>query len=143
MSESAAPALSSNVVAKVIDDGQVSGQQILVVGLCMFFNMLDGFDITAMAIVASAVSQELQLTADRLGLIFSFALAGMMVGAMFLAPVSDIIGRRKLIILSVTLVGISILFTANATTLTEFVVLRFVSGLGAGAMLALSRARGN
>ena len=136
MSDSAAPALSSNVVAEVIDDGQVSGQQILVVGLCMFFNMLDGFDITAMAIVASAVSQELQLTADRLGLIFSFALAGMMVGAMFLAPISDIIGRRKLIILSVTLVGISILFTANATTLTEFVILRFVSGLGAGAMLA-------
>ena len=136
MSDSAAPALSSSVVAEVIDNGQVSGQQILVVGLCMFFNMLDGFDITAMAIVASAVSQELQLTADRLGLIFSFALAGMMTGAMFLAPVSDIIGRRKLIILSVTLVGVSILLTANAATLTEFIILRFISGLGAGAMLA-------
>jgi len=136
MSDSAAPALSSSVVANVIDDGQVSGQQILVVGLCMFFNMLDGFDITAMAIVASSVSQELHLTADRLGLIFSFALAGMMAGAMFLAPVSDIIGRRKLIILSVTLVGVSILFTANAATLTEFILLRFASGLGAGAMLA-------
>ena len=136
MSDSAAPALSSNVVAEVIDNGQISGQQILVVGLCMFFNMLDGFDITAMAIVASAVSQELQLTADRLGLIFSFALAGMMTGAMFLAPVSDIIGRRKVIILSVTLVGVSILFTANAATLTEFIILRFISGLGAGAMLA-------
>jgi benzoate transport len=136
MSDSAAPALSSNVVAEVIDNGQVSGQQVLVVGLCMFFNMLDGFDITAMAVVAGAVSQELQLTADKLGLIFSFALAGMMAGAMLLAPVSDIIGRRKLIILSVTLVGVSILLTANASTLGEFVVLRFISGLGAGAMLA-------
>ncbi len=136
MSDSAAPALSSNVVAEVIDNGQISGQQILVVGLCMLFNMLDGFDITAMAIVASAVSQELQLTADRLGLIFSFALAGMMTGAMFLAPVSDIIGRRKVIILSVILVGVSVLLTANATSLTEFIILRFVSGLGAGAMLA-------
>ena len=124
MSDSAAPALSSSVVAEVIDNGQVSGQQILVIGLCMFFNMLDGFDITAMAIVATAVSEELQLTADRLGLIFSFALAGMMTGAMFLAPVSDIIGRRKLIILSITLVGVSILFTANAATLTEFIILQ-------------------
>lgn len=140
MAESAAPELSTDVVAEVIDNGHVSGQQILVVGLCMFFNMLDGFDITAMAIVAGSVSQELQLTADRLGLIFSFALAGMMVGAMVLAPVSDIIGRRKLIILSVTLVGISILFTANASTLTEFMILRFVSGLGAGAMLACQAA---
>jgi len=140
MTETAAPALSQNLVADVIDDGRVSGQQILVVGLCLFFNMLDGFDITAMAVVAGAVSEELQLTADRLGFIFSFALAGMMAGAMLLAPVSDVIGRRKVIILSLILVGVSILFTANATTLSEFIVLRFVSGLGAGAMLACQAA---
>ena len=72
MPDTANPALASSVVAEIIDDGQVSGQQILVVGLCMFFNMLDGFDITAMAVIASSVSQELQLTADKLGLIFSF-----------------------------------------------------------------------
>jgi benzoate transport len=136
MADSAAPALSSKIVADVIDNGQVSGQQLLVIGLCMFFNMLDGFDITAMAVVATSVSNELELAADRLGLIFSFALAGMMAGAMGLAPVSDIIGRRKLIILSVVLVGVSILLTAQASSLTEFVVLRFISGLGAGAMLA-------
>ncbi len=127
---------SASLVADVIDNGQISAQQMLVVGLCMFFNMLDGFDIIAMAIVASDVSTELQLSPDRLGWIFSFALAGMMAGAMLLAPVSDIIGRRKMIILSVTLVGVSILLTANANSLAEFVVLRFISGIGAGAMLA-------
>ena len=136
MSDSAAPALSADVVADVIDNGQVSGQQLLVVGLCMFFNMLDGFDITAMAVVATAVSTELQLSADKLGLIFSFALAGMMMGAMLLAPISDIVGRRILIVVSLTLVGVSILFTARATSLPEFIILRFISGLGAGAMLA-------
>jgi len=127
---------SEDLVRDVIDDGKVSGQQLLVIFLCLFFNMLDGFDITAMAVVASAVSSELQLTADKLGWIFSFALAGMMCGAMFLAPVSDIIGRRKLIIIAMVLVGVSIVLTASASTLTEFVVLRFISGLGAGAMLA-------
>lgn len=127
---------SASLVAEVIDNGKVSAQQMLVIGLCMFFNMLDGFDITAMAVVAGAVSTELELTPDRLGWIFSFALGGMMAGAMLLAPLSDVIGRRKMIIASVALVGVSILFTAKATTLTEFIVLRFVSGLGAGAMLA-------
>ena len=136
MSEAANPASSANIVADAIDNGEVSAQQLLVVGLCLFFNMLDGFDITAMAVVASSVSTELQLTPDRLGWIFSFALAGMMAGAMFLAPVSDIIGRRKLIILSVCLVGASIILTANANSLTEFIILRFISGMGAGAMLA-------
>ena len=131
---------SENLSHDVIDRGPVSAQQLLVVGLCMFFNMLDGFDITAMAIVATAVSTELELTADKLGWIFSFALAGMMCGAMFLAPVSDIIGRRKLIIMSMVLIGVSIVMTASASTLPEFVILRFISGLGAGAMLACQAA---
>jgi len=127
---------SRSLSHEVIDKGGVSAQQMLVVGLCMFFNMLDGFDITAMAVVAGSVSAELGLAADRLGWIFSFALAGMMGGAMVLAPVADIIGRRKLIILAIALIGVSMMLTAAATTLTEFVVLRFISGLGAGAMLA-------
>lgn len=132
---SAAPA-SEKFVADIIDNGQVSGQQVLVIGLCMFFNMLDGFDITAMAIVASAVSGELALTADKLGWIFSFALAGMMAGAMFMAPLADLVGRRRMIIASIALVGVSIMLTAQATSLPEFILLRFISGLGAGTMLA-------
>jgi len=136
MSAEADTASSASVVAEVIDNGSVSVQQFLVIGLCLFLNMLDGFDITAMAIVASSVATELSLTPDLLGWIFSFALAGMMAGAMLLAPLSDIIGRRTLIVISVALVGCSILLTANASSLPEFFALRFVSGMGAGAMLA-------
>ncbi len=123
-------------VSDIIDNGKVSRQQILVVVLCMFFNMVDGFDIIAMAVVAGEVSREMMLPADKVGWIFSFALAGMVAGAMLLAPISDIVGRRKVIVVSIIVVGVSILLTANATTLTEFIVLRFISGLGAGVMLA-------
>ena len=136
MAEPAAPASTANIVARVIDDGKASWQQFLVIALCVLFNMVDGFDITAMAIVASGVAEELTLAPDRLGLIFSFALAGMMAGAMVLAPLSDIIGRRKMIIASLVLIGISIIFTANANSLSEFIALRFISGLGAGTLLA-------
>ncbi|MDG2088294.1 MAG: MFS transporter [Arenicellaceae bacterium] len=124
------------LVADIIDNGEVSFQQILVIVLCLIFNMVDGFDITTMAIVATSVSNELELSADKLGWIFSFALAGMVIGAMGIAPLSDIIGRRKIIIMSLLLVGVSILLTAKASSLTEFIVLRFISGLGAGSMLA-------
>ena len=120
----------------VIDRGPIGMHQLLIVGLCVFFNMLDGFDITAMAIVNSAVGAELSLSADLMGWVLGFALAGMMLGAMFLAPVSDIVGRRTMIIASLLLVGASILLTANASSFLELLVLRFASGLGAGALLA-------
>ncbi len=51
---SAAVGTSDDLSHEVIDRGGITAQQLLVVGLCMFFNMLDGFDITAMA-VASAL----------------------------------------------------------------------------------------
>ena len=136
MPESAVPASSAHLVARVIDDGAVSARQLLIILLCVLFNMVDGFDITAMAIVASGVAADLELSADRLGLTFSFALAGMMAGAMGLAPLSDLIGRRRLIIVSLLLIGVSIMLTAGATTLAEFIALRFISGLGGGALLA-------
>ena len=56
MATPASPASGAAFVAEVIDNGTVSLQQLLVVALCLFFNMLDGFDITAMAIVASPVA---------------------------------------------------------------------------------------
>ena len=54
--------------------------------------MVDGFDITAMAVTAHQIGEDMQLSEDKLGLVFSFSLAGMMLGAMFLAALSDVIG---------------------------------------------------
>jgi MFS family permease len=84
----------------LVENSSIGRKQVFIVFLCLTINMFDGFDITAMAIVANSVGQELDLPPERLGWIFSFALAGMMTGAMFLAPLSDSIGRRKIIIIS-------------------------------------------
>lgn len=130
------PQTSDNIVSEVIDNGEFSAQQYVVVALCLLFNMLDGFDITAMAVVASSVSNDLNLTTEKIGWIFSIALLGMMLGAMFIAPLADLIGRRKMIIATVLAISVSVLLTAMASTLTEFVILRFISGLAAGGMLA-------
>ena len=98
--------------------------------------MVDGFDITAMAVTAHQIGEDMQLSEDKLGLVFSFSLAGMMLGAMFLAALSDVIGRRTMIIITLTLVGVTVLLTASVNSLPALILLRFISGLGAGAMLA-------
>ena len=98
--------------------------------------MLDGFDITAMAVVANDVSIEMAIPDHQLGWVFSLSLAGMMLGAMFLASLSDIYGRRKVILFGLVVVGGSVLATAYAQDIYILIALRFISGLGAGAMLA-------
>ncbi|MBB3059477.1 MFS transporter [Microbulbifer rhizosphaerae] len=122
----------ATLVANIIDRGSISAQQLTVIALCLLCNMLDGFDITAMAVAVNAIGGEMSLREDKLGLLFSFALAGMMLGAMFLASVSDVIGRRKVMIASMAAIGISVLLTGYADNLWQLIGLRFLSGLGAG-----------
>ena len=114
-------------------------QQVLVVTLCLAFNMVDGFDITAMAVVASAVASDLGIGNQNLGLIFSFALAGIMCGSMLLAPISDQVGRRRAIVGSLAIVAVSVFLTAYAGSLSAFIVLRFLAGVGAGGPVGVRR----
>ena len=129
--------LNSEVfLRQVIDQGRVSSLPILVVLISLLLNMLDGFDITAMAFTAHSIGAALQLEADQLGIVFSVALAGMMGGAMFLSPVSDMIGRRRMILFCVAMIGSSMIATAWVTSLWQLVIIRSITGLGVGAMLA-------
>jgi len=115
-------------------------RNILIILLCMIFNIVDGFDITAMAIAAVSIGEEMQIDAAQLGLVFSFSLAGMMAGATLLAPYSDIIGRRRTIIVSLLVIGATVLLTAFVSSLIPLITLRFISGLGAGVLLATQTA---
>ncbi len=123
-------------VDKVIEGSGWGYQHVLVVCLCMLVNMIDGFDITAMAVVVSDVGDEMGVEANKLGLLFSFSLAGMMLGATFLASLSDVFGRRVVITASLFVVAFSVLMTAYSDSLVALIFFRFISGLGAGAMLA-------
>lgn len=123
-------------IQEAIDHGRISALQIMLILIALTLNMLDGFDVTAMSFTVHTIGEELQLTPDRLGIVFSVALAGMMGGAMFIAPLSDIIGRRRTIITCVSMIGLSMIATAGAQNLWQLIVLRGITGLGVGAMLA-------
>ncbi|NHN36381.1 MFS transporter [Pseudomaricurvus alcaniphilus] len=125
-----------NIIREVIDHGPVVPTQILVVVIALLLNMLDGFDVTAMAFTAHSIGEQLGISPDQLGIVFSVALAGMMIGAMFIAPISDVIGRRNMILICVTAIGTSMYVTGYAVSLWQLVVLRLITGLGVGGMLA-------
>ncbi len=122
--------------SNLLDRGSVSARQLVVLAVCFVLNMLDGFDITVMAFTAPPIGSELGLGADRLGIVFSAALAGMMLGAMFLAPLADVVGRRAVILAAVTTIGTMMCITGRADGVWALAIFRFVTGLGVGAMLA-------
>jgi AAHS family 4-hydroxybenzoate transporter-like MFS transporter len=123
-------------VRALIDNSRVTPTQIGVITVCLLMNMLDGMDVMVISYSAPSLQEEWGIAAQSLGLIFSAALLGMAVGSFFLAPWADIIGRRKLMLICIIVMGSGVILTSMSQEVWHLVVLRFVSGLGIGAMIA-------
>jgi benzoate transport len=118
-----------------VKEGPMSRFQVLAVALCVLMNMLDGFDVLAMAFVGPQISAEWHLTGTQLGLLLSAGLFGMAGGSVFVAPAADRFGRRLLILLCLPTIAIGMLCSAFAQDTTQLVVLRLITGIGIGGIL--------
>jgi benzoate transport len=99
-------------------------------------NVLDGMDVLVVSYCAPMIAEDLNLGPKTLGFVFSAGLIGMAIGAIFLAPLADRFGRKKLILASALIMGLSVLLTAFSETILELIIMRLISGLGIGCMLA-------
>src|ERR1700704_4322669 len=92
--------------------GPMSLAQSLAAGLCVVINMMDGFDILAAGLTGPAVARDWSLRPTELGLLFSSGLAGMVIGALVLAPLADRLGRRRTVLLCLSLVTVGMAASA-------------------------------
>ncbi len=126
--------------ASLLDEAPVSGLQYATIFVCFLMNILDGMDVLIISYCAPAIAESWGIGPEALGVVFSAGLAGMTLGALSLAPFADHIGRKNMILISTLLMGISIFLTAYAGSIFSLIVLRFVSGVGIGSMLASTTA---
>ena len=128
--------MSNNLHNELIDEGPIRRLQYAVIMVCFTLNMLDGFDVLAISFTAPSIAEEWIIGPEVLGVVFSAGLIGMTLGAMFIAPYSDVIGRRAMVLLSLVVIAIAMTLTGTAQSLTHLVILRGIAGLGIGSMLA-------
>ncbi|HGA2320715.1 TPA: MFS transporter [Pseudomonas putida] len=123
---------------EVINEHPMRPFQYLAIGVCIVLNMIDGFDVLVMAFTASSVASEWNLNGAQVGLLLSAGLFGMAAGSLFIAPWADRFGRRPLILCCLALSGIGMLLSAHTQTPLQLALLRGLTGLGIGGILASS-----
>jgi MFS transporter, AAHS family, 4-hydroxybenzoate transporter len=111
-----------------------------ILAICFLMNMCDGMDVMVISYTANAIIKEWYITPASFGFVFSAGLMGMAVGAMFLASLADIFGRKPLIVITACCMGAGIFLTGYVSSLQQLIVFRFISGLFIGCMLACSSA---
>ncbi len=122
-------------IREVIKYGKMGRLQILAVGICLSINMLDGFDVLVIAFTASEISRDWGLTPTEIGLLFSAGLLGMTFGSLFIAPIADKIGRRRIILISLIVISVGMLLSAFTEGLYQLTAMRILTGLGIGGIL--------
>jgi benzoate transport len=120
----------------LIDKNPMTGLQYSTICICFLMNLLDGMDVSVISYTAPAIAKAWVISPQALGTVFSAGLFGMTIGALFLAPFADKIGRKSIILISGIIMGVCIYLTSYAASITELLIYRFVSGLGIGSMLA-------
>jgi MFS transporter, AAHS family, benzoate transport protein len=105
--------------------------------LCWVAVLLDGFDLVVVGTVIPSLTspEEWALTGTGATAVITIGLVGMMIGALTIGTLTDLVGRRKALIGSVTLFSFFTLLCAFAPNPTVFGVLRFLAGLGLGGCL--------
>ena len=108
-----------------------------VVGVAMIF---DGYDLVIYGAVLSSLLEDPshigQLSPAIAGTLGSYALIGVMIGALTAGALGDRLGRRKVMLIAIAWFSICMALTALATSITMFGFLRFLTGLGVGMIIA-------
>ena len=122
-------------VHPVIDNARFSRFHWMVMALCALLLIFDGYDLFIFGVVLPAIMQEWNLTPLEAGALGSYALFGMMFGALGFGTLADRIGRKKGIAICFVLFSTATILNGFATSPTEFGIFRFIAGLGCGGLM--------
>jgi MFS transporter, AAHS family, 4-hydroxybenzoate transporter len=125
----------SLTVSEIIDRRGMGGFQIWTVVLCGLVLVLDGFDAQVIGFLTPSIAKSTGIPLHTFGPILSASLIGLMVAAMAAGPMADRWGRKWIVIVSAFSFGFFSLLTARAHSYNEFLILRFLTGLGLGAAM--------
>ncbi len=123
--------MADNPAAKEYDGIRGWGGFVLV----LLALVVEGFDLQAANMAAPDIVTAFGISRADIGPLLSASLAGVLLGAMFLAPLGDRFGRRAIIISCCAAYGIISLIAATATSIPQLILWRFLIGIGIGAVL--------
>lgn len=113
---------------------RMNARQYGVVALCVLINMIDGYDILALAQAGAALRREWEMSEAALGTLLSMNLVGMAVGALAVSPVADQWGRRPAILVCLLFMSLGMALSAMSAGLVPMGAGRLVTGVGIGGM---------
>ena len=126
----------------VDNDRRVSRTTMRVIAICWVTIIFDGYDLIVYgAVVPDLLEyQQWSLSPEEAGTIGSYALFGMLVGALIAGTITDLVGRRRIILFCIAWFSLAMGLCAIAPSPELFGFFRFLAGLGLGGVVPTASA---
>ena len=111
---------------------RIGGLQLRVAALCTLVQICDGYDVNSIGVSVPSLTHAWNLPGPAFTVAFLWSSIGIMVGALSAGPIGDRVGRKPLLLASLTIFGLASLLSAFAGSLLLLSILRFFTGLGIG-----------
>jgi AAHS family benzoate transporter-like MFS transporter len=131
------------MAAVPVSDWKVPSKTTGMVLFCCWIAILaEGYDVGVLGAVLPALAEykEWNLSPLALGGLGSYALIGMLIGALFIGTLSDLVGRKKMLLASMVIFTITQAGAAWAPTPELFGLFRLIGGLGMGGVIPVAAA---
>jgi AAHS family 4-hydroxybenzoate transporter-like MFS transporter len=125
-------------VTELIDERSFGRFQFLVALWCGFLVIIDGFDIGTTAYVVPVMAPQWHVSPAGFGPVFLSTLVGVLFGTLAAGPLADRFGRKRVALAAVATFGVFELATLPVGAITSFIIVRFLTGLGIGALMPIS-----
>ena len=117
---------------------RTSRSRLVVVAVCGATIVVDGYDLIVYGTVVPTFldgSAEWTLTKVEAGRVGSYALIGMLIGALAVGALTDVLGRRRIMLGCVAWFSAAMALAAVAPSPELFALARFVAGIGLGGVV--------
>jgi MFS transporter, AAHS family, 4-hydroxybenzoate transporter len=130
-------------LGEVLDRQTVGRPLLIVIALCTFVTLADGYNISAAGFAAPRIVADWGLSRASLGPLFSSALLAGFIGPSLFGTLAGRYGRRLTILSATVLFGVFGLLCAACHSLIPLVTCRFFAGIGMSGALAVTVANIN
>jgi len=129
--------IEKNGVYKFLDEAPLKRFHFKTVLLSSFAYGLTGMNVMLIAPLASPIAREWNLSINEIGYLLSIGYFGMFIGALFFGKLADVVGRKKILVVTLLLGAVFTMLCGLSQSLYTFYILRFIAGLGLGGALPL------
>jgi len=105
---------------------------ILIIGIAAISGVLYGYDLGIITAALLVIPNDIPMSPTMMGIVGGSVLAGGAITILAAGPISEIIGRKKMIFISSIIFLIGVVFLVTATSFIEIILGRLIQGIGVG-----------